>query len=103
MSEQNLLSELTEKLANAEQKYMQLAGGKTACEIGKQGGETILMKEAEGVMQALRDLTFAIKRQPDDPQTAVQRVEQRWEKMSEISELWRVYKQAGLTEIHKFQ
>jgi hypothetical protein len=103
MSESPRLADLQRKLADAEQHYLSLTGGQTSCEIGKQRQESAGLKAAEGRMQALRDLVNAVKKTPEDFDQVLQTVLQKWQRLSEISELWQVYKQAGLSELKSFQ
>ncbi|MGD2118186.1 MAG: hypothetical protein PVG66_07500 [Chromatiales bacterium] len=89
-------------LQSAEADFLQQADGKTVCEIGKSGSATLDLKAAEGKMQALRDISRAMKKSANDQEalhTALQQLQQYWQSLSEISAEWRAYKQAGLQAI----
>ena len=89
-------------LQSAETEFLEQADGKTVCEIGKAGSATLELKAAEGKMQALRDISRAIKKSGHDAvelQAQMQQLQHRWQSLSEISAEWRTYKEAGLQAI----
>ena len=103
MNEQRgLLERLETRLLMLQDKFKQQAGGKTLCEIGKEGQQDYSLKEAEGRMQAMTDIVRCLKKAGmQTPQQCLANVAEHWQKLSEISRSWQVYKQAGLEEIDR--
>lgn len=97
-----MLSQLEQRLEVLQEDYKQLTGGQSVCEIGRSNNQAHPVKSAEGRMQAMVDCISAIKKHPDEePRVALTRVQEKWQKLSEIAPAWRDYKQAGLEEIEQ--
>ena len=93
---------LLQSLQTAEQAFLSQANGRTVCEIGKSGGESLQLKAAEGRMQALRDIERIVRNtagNADELLYQLQQLDERWQQFSEISASWEAYKNAGLAEI----
>ena len=101
MNEQTvLLEQLETRLLILQDKFKQQAGGKTVCEIGREGQQEYSLKKAEGRMQAMTDIVRCLKKaRMQTPQHCLADVAEQWQKLSEVSRPWLVYKQAGLEEI----
>ena len=100
-----LLSNLQNELEILQQNYLKLSGGKTQCVIGKEGQPSLEIKQAEGAMQAVSDLVRCVKKMAPDKTVndCIDKVASQWIGLSEISEAWVAYKQAGLDQINKYR
>ena len=101
---QTFKSALESALADARQAFSEAACGKTVCQIGREQTQNLPLTTLEGRMQALTDACRCLKQKNrQDMQTCLQKQFVRWQKLTELSEDWRVYKQAGIDALQSVQ
>lgn len=92
-----------ERLKIAQEHYVALSGGQSACLISKNGLENEDLKRVEGQMIALQDAVKALRRTASGPETItiMESLKGRWEALPELSKAWQAYKSAGLSELQQ--
>lgn len=98
-----LLAELNQRLAHSQDVFQRESGGLSQCEVGRCRVPSLTVKRAEGSMHALIDLIRLVqsvqKEQGTELAEGLAQLQEKWLAVSQLSEQWQVYRQAGLDEV----
>lgn len=94
------------RLAQAQETYIALSGGQSACLISKKGLENEDLKRAEGAMIALREVIRALSGRAaigNDPggAEAIRGLLATWADLPEHSPGWSQYKSGGIQALER--
>jgi hypothetical protein len=97
---EQLKQQFSLELDAARSAFAEAAAGKTVCQLGRDNIQNLPLKALEGRMQALTDVSRCL--QQSDLSASLNCLHnqlQRWQKLSELSGDWLVYKKAGIEAI----
>ena len=94
---ESLIDKLKIQLSALQKSFELATQGRTICQIGRENDLDISVKILEGRMQALIDIMRCVEKTKEiNMKTCLDKKLKKWNGLSDISEAWRVYKNAGL-------